>query len=182
MTGIKGLVILTRFDYIEGAYGINKLKEIIGKVNPDREGPLNQPIGISKDYPEILLGTLDNLIMSELLENDESGFLEIGYWSARHLMPRYLQIYIDDKNPEGFLTQMARLRDILIGLGEMTLAGMAKKSQVVHINYGQRFTESVRLSELGFLVEGCRLCGGKNVKWEEQNKTETSVEYQISWE
>ena len=182
MIGIKGLVILTRFDFIESTYGNNKLKEIIGKVNPDRESPLNQPIGISKDYPEILLGMLDNLIKTELLDNEESRFLEIGYWSAKYLMPRYFQIYIDDKNPDDFLKQMARLRDTLIGLGEMTLVDMTKKSKVIHINYGQPFTESVRLSELGFLVEGCSICGGKNVKWEELTKTETSVEYQISWE
>ena len=182
MSGIKGLVILTRFDYIESAYGRNKFKEITGKVNVDNESLLNQPIGISKDYPELLLGTLDNLITTELLKNEESGFLDIGYWTARHLMPRYFQIYIDNKNPNGFLKQMTRLRDVLIGLGDMTIADMEKKSYVVHINYGQPFMESVRLSELGFLVEGCRLCGGKNVKWEELSKTEISVEYQISWD
>ena len=125
---------------------------------------------------------LDNIIKTELLENEESRFLEIGYWSARHLTPRYFQIYIDDKNPQGFLNQMAWLRDTLIGLGEMTLADITKKSQVIHINYGQPYMESVRLSELGFLVEGCSLCGGKNVKWEELSKTNTSVEYQINWE
>ena len=182
MSGIKGLVILTRFDYIESAFGRNKLKEITGKVISGNESPLNQPIGISKDYPEILLGTLDNLITSELLNNEESGFLDIGYWNARHLMPRYFQIYIDDKNPDDFLKQMARLRDILIGLGEMTIADMGKKSYVIHINYGQAFMESVRLSELGFLVEGCRLCGAKSVKWDEIGKTDISVEYQISWD
>ena len=86
------------------------------------------------------------------------------------------------KNPDDFLKQMARLRDILIGLGEMTIADMGKKSYVIHINYGQAFMESVRLSELGFLVEGCRLCGAKSVKWDEIGKTDISVEYQISWD
>jgi hypothetical protein len=163
-------------------FGRNKLKEITSKVISGNESPLNQPIGISKDYPELLLGTLDNKITSDLLNNEESGFLDIGYWNARHLMPRYFQIFIDDKNPNGFLRQMARLRDVLIGLGEMTIADMSKKSYVIHINYGQLYTESVRLSELGFLVEGCRLCGAKNVKWDETGKTDISVEYQISWE
>jgi hypothetical protein len=182
MSGIKGMVILTRFDYIESTYGRNQFKELSGKIKVDSENPLNQPIGISKDYPEIMLGTLDKLITTELLHNDESGFLDIGYWSARHLMPRYFQIYINDKDPVGFLKQMVRLRDVLIGLGEMSIADMSKKSYVVHINYGQPFMESVRLSELGFLVEGCRLCGAKNVKWEELGKTDKSVEYQISWD
>ena len=181
MSGIKGLVLLTRFDYIENKYGRNKLKEITAKVNPDREGPLNQPISNSKEYPEILLGKLDNLITSELFDNNESEFMNVGQWSAQQLMPRYFQIYLDDKNPEGFLTQTVLLRDMLIGLGEMTLAELTKKSQMVRINYGQPYTESVRLSELGFLVEGCRLCGAQDVKWEEQDKTETSVEYQIGW-
>lgn len=181
MSGIKGLVILSRFDYIEHTFGQAKLKEISGKIKPDSENPLNQPIGISKEYPEILLGSLDRLIASQLLDNDESKFLEIGYWNARHLMPRYFQIYIDDKDPDGFLQQMTRLRDNLIGLGEMSVAALEKNSHVIHINYGQEYMESVRLSELGFLVEGCRLCGAKNVEWEELKKNDILVEYQIDW-
>jgi hypothetical protein len=182
MSGIKGLVILSRFDYIENTYGQAKLKEISGKIKPDSENPLNQPIGISKEYPELLLGSLDRLITMQLLDNDEAGFLEIGYWNARHLMPRYFQIYMDDKDPDGFLKQMSRMRDHLIGLGELIVAEVGKNSYVAHINYGQQFMESVRLSELGFLIEGCRLCGAKNLQWEEVKKNETSVEYKIDWE
>ena len=92
----------------------------------------------SPDGVELLLGSLDRLITMQLLDNDEAGFLEIGYWNARHLMPRYFQIYMDDKDPDGFLKQMSRMRDHLIGLGELIVAEVGKNSYVAHINYGQQ--------------------------------------------
>jgi hypothetical protein len=182
MSGIKGLVILTRFDYIEKTYGKDRLKDIFDKIEIDDTHPLNQPIGISKDYPEILLKTIDDLMLSEFLKNNTDAFLEIGHWNAQHLLPRYFQNYIDEKNPEGFLLQMVRLRDVLIGLGDMHIVDVSKNSFMVRINYGQPFLESVRLSEWGFLQEGCRMCDASNVKSEELNKNEISVEYQISWD
>jgi hypothetical protein len=181
MSGIKGIVILTRFDYIESTYGREKLKKFSDQLKIDGENPLVQPIGISKDYPELLLKMIDDKMLSEFLTNDISAFLEIGRWNAQHLLPRYFQNYIDEKNPSGFLYQMMRLRDTLIGLGDMHVADLSKHTFLVRINYGQPYIESVRLNELGYLEEGCRMCGAKNIIWEEIEKNDTSVEYQISW-
>lgn len=182
MSGIKGLVILTRLDYIESNYGRDRLKEFFDKIKVDDQHPLNQPVIISKEYPEILLKNIDDLMVREYFNNDPGPFLEIGHWNARHLMPRYFQIYIDEKNPQGFLRQMVILRDVLIGLGDMHLVDLSEKSFLVHIHYGQPFLESVRLSEWGFIVEGCRLCGARNIRWEYLGSKDNAVEYQIDWD
>ena len=182
MSGIKGIVILTRFNYIEMTYGREKLKDFLDKIDVQGKESLIQPIVISKDYPEKYLKAIDELMLKKFFDNKESVFLELGCWNARRLMPRYFQIYIDERNPKSFLLQMERMRYILIGLGEMHVSEIDTNSYWVRINYGQAYLESVRLSELGFLEEGCRLCGANNLQSTIQRRNDISVEYQINWE
>ncbi len=181
MSGIKGVVLLTRFDFIEERRGRDGLKKLMDKIKLDDKRAFSQPIGISKEYPEIYLSAIDDMMLKELFDNDLQQFRELGHWNARVLMPRYFQIYLEDQNILGFLEQMGRMRPILIGLGEMGVAELSRKMYLVRINYGQPYLESVHLSELGFLEEGCRMCGAKNFKSETVESDEISVEYQMSW-
>ena len=137
---------------------------------------------ISNEYPEILLKEIDELLLSDYFKNDVSKFYEVGQYNARTLLPRYFQIYMDSKNASQFLQQMSRVRDILIGLGEMTVVQMDAKTHLARINYGQPYIESVRLSEMAFLDEGCGMCGAKNIRISLEDKTDISVEYQIVWD
>jgi len=180
MSGIKGLVILTRFDYIETNYGRQRLKEFMDKIELADKTIFQQPIGISKEYPELILRAVDSALKTSFLENKVDAFLELGHWNARHLMPRYFQVFIDEKNPAGFLKHMTRMRDILIGLGEMSIVEMEPNSHLIRINYGQPFLESVRLSEIGFLEEGLRLCGAQNVETKLTDENDMSVEYKLT--
>ncbi len=182
MSGIKGIVLLTRLHYVENHYGKDGLKEFLDKLDVDKDSPLFQPIIISKDYSEELLQDIDKVLLKEYFNNDIQKFLELGQWNAHHLMPTYFQIYIDEKNPGGFIEQMALLRPHLIGLGEMLVSEIEPNQYLIRINYGQPYPETARLSELGFLEEGLRKCGAQNVKSKIEEKDETSVEYQIEWQ
>ncbi|NOX90371.1 MAG: hypothetical protein GXO77_15280 [Calditrichaeota bacterium] len=181
MSGIKGIVLLTRLNFVEHHYGKDGLKTFFDKMDVDKESPLFQPIMISKDYSEDILSNMDKVLLNEFFEGNLKRFYELGVWNTKHLMPTYFQIYIDEKNPGGFIEQMARLRPYLIGLGEMSVSAIESNEYFVLINYGQEFPESARLSELGFLEEGLRLCGAKEVKSKIEEKDETSVEYKIKW-
>lgn len=182
MNGIKGVVLLTRFDYVEKKFGRDQLKAVTDKIEMDSENPMAQPIGVSKEYSEIILKTIDDVLLQDVFHGQLEGFVELGKWNARHLMPRYFQVYVDERNPGGFLQQMMRMRHILIGLGEMQVKDLAVNSFWVRINYGQPYLESVKLSEYGFLEEGSRLCGAQKIQIQEINRDDISVEYQIKWE
>lgn len=181
MSGIKGVVLLTRLNFVEHHYGKDGLKNFLDKLDVDKDSPLFQPVMISKDYPENLLQDIDKVLLKEYFNNDLNKFLELGAWNARHIMPTYFQIYIDEKNPGGFIEQAALLRPHLIGLGEMLVSAIEPNQYLVRINYGQPYPETARLSELGFLEEGVRLCGAKQVTSKLEEKEETSVEYQLEW-
>ncbi len=182
MSGIRGIVLLTRFDYIEMTYGRERLKEFIRQLPGEDAKILNQPIVISKEYPESLLKSIDDAMQHEFFGDNEQKFLELGYWNARQVVPRYFQIYIDERKPRGFLTQMMRMRPILIGLGEMHVTFFDKRDAGIRIHYGQPYSTAVKLNELGFLEEGCRMCGAAKVHVKEMDATGISVEYEISWD
>lgn len=182
MSGIKGVVILTRFDFINSRFGTEALKKFQQTIEPHSDNLLHQPIVLSKDYPERLLKVIDETLSKDFFNNDLEEFRVLGHWNARNLLSRYFQIYIDKKDISGFLKQMVRMRPILIGLGDMQLSAFSPKSFGIHIHYGQPYSASVKLTELGFLEEGCRLCGAKAVQWEELEASDVSVNYQLSWE
>lgn len=182
MSGIKGLVILTRYDYIETTFGKDALKTFFKNIDLEDKSQIQQPVIISNDYPEIILKAVDTTLLRDYLHDDIQTFHEIGRWNARHMLPRYFQLYIDQKRPASFLAQFSRTRDILIGLGDMTVVEMDATTHLIRISYGQPYIESVRLSEMGFIEEGCKICGAKNVRIEQENLTDTTVEYQINWD
>ena len=182
MSGIKGVVILTRFDFIENQFGKDNLKKFQKAIEPALGSILQQPIGISNDYSEATLKIIDDTLLTDLFDGKVDEFSVLGRWNAHVIMPRYFQMYVDNRDAAGFLHQMMRMRPILFGLGEMQISEFEKNTFGIHINYGQPYSESVKLSELGFLEESCRLCGAKNLQYEQLKTSDISVDYQLSWD
>jgi len=182
MNTIKGLVILTRFDYIEQNYDRQQLVEFIDALQVEEKNQLIQPIIISKDYRAAFLTAIDEKMLHEFFEEDESRFLEVGIWNAHKLLPRYSQLYIDHRNPGGFLRQMGHLRKMLIGPGMMEVREIDSKIFRINIDYGLTYSESVRLSEMGVLQEGCRMCGADGVEMNILSQDGVFVEYEVSWD
>lgn len=182
MSGIKGVVILTRFDFIENKFGKDVLKKFQKTIEPDLGSILHQPIGISNDYSESTLKAIDDTMLADLFKGKMDKFMVLGEWNAHVILPRYFQLYVDNQDAAGFLQQMMRMRPILIGLGEMKVSEFEKNTFGIHINYGQPYSESVKLSELGFLVKSCQLCGAKNIQYEQISTNDISIDYQMSWD
>lgn len=182
MNTIKGLVILTRFDYIENHYERQQLVEFVDALDVEDKNQLIQPIIISKDYPVSFLKAIDEKILLDFFNEDEKKFVDLGNWNAHKLIPRYSQVYIDNRNPAGFLYQMSHLRPMLIGPGVMEVMEVDAALMKIRIDYGLTYLETVRLSELGVLEEGCRMCGARNVKMKTLDQNGVYVDYEVSWD
>ena len=181
MNGIKGVVILTRFDFIASRYGADTLKNFQRKIEPAEKNLLRQPVVLSKDYPESILKVIDETMLEDFFNGSIDGFYDLGRWNASQILPRYFQLYMDNADAAGFLHQMVRMRPVLFGLGNMQLTPVEKNNFAVHISYGQPYMESIKLSEIGYLEEGCRLCGASQIICNEIKSTDISIDYQISW-
>lgn len=171
MATIKGIVLLSRIEYIENHFGTEEYFEFLGKISTPEENFSRRPVDGSNNYPEATLVKIDELLLREYFKNDINKFFELGKWNAQRLVPKFFNLYVDEKNPVEFLMQYNRLRDFLIGSGTMKLEVISEKSFSIEIDYEQPIPETVYLSEKGYIVEGIKMCSGKDPIIEDVKKS-----------
>ncbi len=167
MPSVKGLAIMSRLEYFETKYGVDKYKEFLKKISTEEVNFSLQPVDGSHIYPDRILARIDQTLLEEYLNNDVNEFLKLGKWSADNFIYRYFSLYVENSQPHEFLDQYARLRDYLIGSGNMTTRVIDKNHVNVTIDYGQTIPKSICLSEQGFLEGGLEQCGARNIKIKE---------------
>jgi hypothetical protein len=167
MSHVKGLVLLSRFDYLEKKKGPAILREFLIKISTDETNFTRQPVDGANLYPGSLLGKVDQLLLDEYFTNGEHEFFRLGEWNAQNLVDRFFNLYMQGKKPVELLNQYARLRDLLIGSGTITIHPKDKYTISMVIDYGEKIPKSVCLSEQGFISEAMKLCGAKKVEIEE---------------
>ena len=168
MSQVKGLVLLSRFDYLEKKEGPAVLREFLIKISTDETNFTRQPVDGANLYSESLLGQVDQLLLESYFNNEEE-FRQLGEWNAQNLIDRFFNLYMEEKKPVDFLDQYARLRDLLIGAGIMNVSVKTNRAISVIIDYGQNIPKSVCLSEQGFITGAMKLCGAKKVKIDESD-------------
>lgn len=161
MGTIKGIVLLSRIEYFETHFGAEEYLEFLSKISTPEENFSRRTVDSSNSYPDSTLVKIDELLLRDYFKNDINKFTKLGEWNAQRLVPKFFNLYIDEKNPVEFLMQYNRLRDFLIGSGTMRLEIFNNKSFGIHIDYEQPIPETVYLSEKGFIVEGIKICSGK---------------------
>jgi len=63
----------------------------------------------------------------------------------------------------------------------MNVTDLEENRVKLEIDYGVTYSESVRLSEMGLLEEGCRLCSAKSVRFTTLSHDGLYVEYEVDW-
>jgi len=185
MSHVKGLVLLTRFEYLDSKQGPGSLTELLIKISTPEANFVRQPVDGANFYPEDILVKIDEILLADYFENDLNEFILLGEWNARNIMSKYFNLYLEKSGPKEFLEQFARLRDSLFGSGKMTISEAGAGKLEVKIDYGQTVPKSICLSEQGFISEGLRLCGARNIKVDkkvcdsEQNSLESI--YEVSY-
>jgi len=173
MAHIKGLVLLSRFEYLEFRQGTKLFREFLKKISTDDENFSRQPVDGANYYPASTLARIDQVLLEEYFNNDLGEFKKMGEWNADTLMDKYFNLYSEQHKPVDFLEQFARLRTHLIGAGEMKIISAGKNSLTIIIDYGQNVPRSVCLSEQGFISGGLRICGARDISIEEETCAST---------
>jgi len=163
MSSIRGLVLMSRLEYLEKKYGAEEYREFLKKISTDEVNFLRQPLDVALIYPDSLLATIDQILLHDYLNENIDEFKNLGKWGADNFMYRFFSQYVDDAEPLNFLTQYGRLRDYLIGSGEMKIQSIDEKHLTLSIDYGQQISKSVCLSEQGFIEGGMAQCGAKDI-------------------
>ncbi len=173
---------MSRLEYFENKYGIVKYKEFLKKISTDEINFSRQPVDGAHIYSDRVLAEIDKILLEEYLNNDLNEFLKLGKWSADNFIYRYFSLYVENSEPHEFLEQYARLRDYLIGSGDMSIQVNGNNRLTVFIDYGQAIPKSICLSEQGFIEGGIEQCGAKNIEIKETVCASESEEYICQFE
>lgn len=163
MGTIKGLVLLSRVEFLDNNFGQEKYKSFLKQISTPDENFERRPIDGSKNYPEKTILKIDEILLNDYFKNDINMFFQLGQWYAEKLLPKYFDLYIDAQDPGEFLLQYNRLRPFLIGSGIMQVNLIKKNSFELVIDYEQTIPRSICLSEQGFLSRGIEICGASNL-------------------
>ncbi len=164
MSSVKGLVLMSRLEYLEDKFGADKYREFLKKISSNEINFIRQPVDGSFTYPDSTLALVDQILLEDYLGNDLEEFRNLGRWSADNFIYRFFSLYVENSQPVDFLAQYARLRNHLIGSGEMVIDVIDDTHIDLAIDYGQKIPKSVCLSEQGFLAGAMELCGAQDVR------------------
>ena len=168
MSSVRGFVLMSRLEYFEMKYGAKKYREFLKKISINEINFSRQTVDGSLIYPDTTLATIDQILLKDYFVDNLDEFRILGKWSAENFMYRFFSLYVEDSKPLEFLAQYARLRDYLIGSGEMTIHIIDEANVNVITDFGQTIPKSVCLSEQGFLQSGMEQCGASNININEK--------------
>jgi hypothetical protein len=164
MGTIKGLVLLSRVEFLDNNFGQEKYKSFLKQISTPDENFERRPIDGSKNYPELTLLKIDEILLKDYFKNDINMFFQLGEWYAERQMPKFFNLYIDEQDSGEFLFQYNRLRPFLIGSGNIQVNLIKKNSFEIIIDYEQTIPRSICMSEQGFISKGIEICGGRNLE------------------
>jgi hypothetical protein len=183
MNLIKGLILISRFDYLEKNAGHNAIKKFLKRIKVELEDYARQPVIGSNSYPQDSIAKIDNILLEDYFNNNLEEFRRLGEWNASNFLDRFFSMYLDEQKPIEFINQYARLRPYLVGIGEMSVSLVNDKSILIRIEYLQSIPRSICLSEQGFIVQALKLCGLSNIEIKEKscagNEDNYVCEYKI---
>lgn len=182
MSSVRGLALMSRLEYFERIYGSDKYRDFLKKISSDEVNFFRQPVDYANTYSDKILAAIDQILLEDYFEGDINKFREVGLWSADNFIYRYFSQYVDNASPPDFLLQYSRLRDHLIGSGQMIVEPVNDNLIKVNIDYGQVIPKSVCLSEQGFLQGGMEQCGASKIKIEELGCASDSETFICSFE
>jgi hypothetical protein len=139
MPWIKGLVLLSRFEYLEKKYGTTVYQEFLDTISTADHNFAKQPVDTANLYADDLLVAIDQKLLEVHFKRDLEEFRKLGQWNAQNLMPKYFQLYLSEQKPVDFLDQFSRLREMLIGTGETKINVLDKKTVLVCSITASRF-------------------------------------------
>ena len=184
MSDIRGLIIQSRLDYIENQENGVKYQQIFQKLSEPVRQAIGEQVFLTNLYSFHLLKELDSVLGEATKMPLESLFIEIGEQSAPLMLDRYFYNYIQNKNPQGFLAQIARLYSHICDFGKYTYSKTGETKADITFDYDEDIHKPYCWFIQTILVKGVELCGGKSVVLKE-NQCEAedgeSCQYHLSW-
>ena len=88
MPSVRGLVLISRLDYLEMRFGTDIQREFLRKISTESINFIRQPLESAMSYPDTMLSTIDQILLEDFFNSEVQEFKTLGKWSANNFMYR----------------------------------------------------------------------------------------------
>ncbi len=186
MSEIRGLILQSRFEFLEEKIGSQAIRLLLEKLSPASKQIIEEQIFPVNKYPFQLLKEIDSVIPQIISEPLEKIFRDMGKYFSPIIVDKYFYNYIESRNPAGFLHHMEKLYFYLWDFGQYNCTPSAKNNNEydVHLNYEIDIHKPYCWFMQAFLTQGVEICGASNVTLKEikcEAENDEECLYRIKW-
>ncbi|RMG67744.1 MAG: hypothetical protein D6715_04020 [Calditrichaeota bacterium] len=185
MADIRGLVLQSRFDFLEQEQGEGAVQRLKERLTPEHLPMVAEQIFPVNLYPFALLQDIDRALLEVTGTPEEALFSRVGSHLGLLLADRYFYNYIEGQNPQGLLDQLGRLYPYLIYLGGYTVAHSGQGQSRVAIHYPEPIHRPYCLALQHALAAMLTRCRAEALTWQEDTCAAQQAEachYRFQWQ
>lgn len=185
MNDIQGVVLLSRFEYLEKKLGAQAVSQLVKKLPEHLQHSVQEQIFPVNRYPFQLVQEIDALIPQLIAEPLEQIFREIGTMFAQNLIEKYFFNYLESKDPAKLISQIGNLYGYLWGFGQYHVVSLKNGEARVDYIYEMDIHKPYCWFTQEFLIKGLQMCCGSSVSITElmcAAETEDRCSYKLIWE
>ncbi len=184
MRDVRGLILLSRYDFLESELDGNALKQLSEMLSPRTREMVTEQIFPVNRYPFSVLKEIDQIIPQMVSLPLEKLFRQIGKNFAAVIVDRYFYNYRVAHQPDKFLVQFKNLYHHLWGVGAFEYNFQDRNHVTLTFEYEEDIHKPYCWFLQEFFRESIRLCGATEVWLKELECDAENGEkcrYKISW-
>jgi len=187
MSEIRGIILQSRFEYLEEKIGHQAIKKLLEKLSPASKQIIEEQIFPVNKYPFQLLKDIDEVIPQIISEPLEKIFRDIGTNYSPKIVDKYFYNFIESQNPGGFLCHIEKLYFYLWDFGQYdcTSVGNNPNSFQIDLEYEIDIHKPYCWFMQELLKRGTEICGASSPALSELKCAAENADkclYQIKWE
>ncbi|NOX38273.1 MAG: TIGR02265 family protein [Calditrichaeota bacterium] len=185
MRDVRGLVLLSRIEFLENELDGNAMKQLADMLSPQTREMVTEQIFPVNRYPFSVLKEIDQVIPQLVSLPLEELFRKIGTHFAPIIVDRYFYNYMVAHQPDKFLVQFKNLYLHLWGFGEYAYDFQDRHRVTLSFEYEEDIHKPYCWFVQAFFTESIQLCGGKQVVLNEMECDAENGErcvYKINWQ
>lgn len=181
MADIRGLILLSRLDYVERHIDGAAFKSAAEALPEAARQVLLDQVFMVNDYPFEWLRALDG-VLTTASELDETALFEaVGRQFAAMLLDRYFFNYIETRQPGRYLAQLQRHYPRLWGFGRMEFHSHSRGEGTIDLVYPEPVHAAHTIFMATFLKEGMVICGASDIVLEPSDSSGEHRHYVVRW-
>jgi uncharacterized protein (TIGR02265 family) len=181
---IKGLVILSRKEFVKEHFGEEAWDQILGQLPQEHRQMITETFLSTQWYPFEIGDHIDKAIVQVLGKGDNLVFEQLGAKSAQKSLSKEHRSFLAAGDPQSFMKKTGTIYKFYYDTGYREYKATGPNSGVVTTYDAETYSLPDCLTVIGWYKEALKMCGAKKVEMAEEECRASGgscCRYRVEW-